>query len=223
MKKNFVAAAAAFALLGAASAASATTFTGSYTANGNTGSQADNHGLPLTVADVTPNTGGLSGTQFSFNLNSVGQHQDVNLFTISTPDYYIDSNDLNSSPFSVTFNFTAPTAATGTVNGETQAVTFFGIWSQGILHWENNGQTTLNFGSYGNLLVDLDDVTFAGAPSILLDPNDKATVTAEFTLKAPSVSAVPEPMSWALMLTGFMGMGAALRFSRRQGMALTAA
>jgi len=37
-----------------------------------------------------------------------------------------------------------------------------------------------------------------------------------------SVAAVPEPASWALMLTGFLGAGAALRTARRRQASLTA-
>lgn len=36
------------------------------------------------------------------------------------------------------------------------------------------------------------------------------------------VMAVPEPASWALMLTGFLGAGAALRAARRHQAALAA-
>ena len=37
---------------------------------------------------------------------------------------------------------------------------------------------------------------------------------------AISLGAVPEPATWAMMLTGFFGLGAALRRSRRTGAAL---
>lgn len=214
MKKNFVAAAAAFALIGAASAASATTFTGSYSVpTYNSGTD----GLQIQIADNTPG----SGTSFSFNLNNVGNSATVNLFKISTPETAVNLDDLSGKQISVSFNFTAPQGASGSVNGTTEAV-FYGLFSDGEVQWANNGDTTLNFGSYGDLLVHLNDATF-GSDWFDGLSGSSANIKADFTLEAPSVSAVPEPMSWALMLTGFMGLGAALRFSRRQGAALTAA
>ena len=221
MKKNFVAAAAAFALIGAASAASATTFTGSYTASYYTGTD---NGLTISIADQTPG----SGTGFTFNLNSVGASKTVDLFKISTPESAVNSDDEASQPFTLAFNFTNPQGSSGSVGGTTQGESdpayflgfiYLGQNESGTLTWDNGGNATLNFGSYGNLLVHLDDATFdQGFDSL---GNRSADVKATFTLEAPS--AVPEPMSWALMLTGFMGLGAALRFSRRQGAALTAA
>lgn len=223
MKKNFVAAAAAFALLGAASAASATTFTGSYATSTYTNGS---NGLAVFTQDATPGP----GTGFSFNLNSIGASSTFSLFRIYTNESTANSDDLsNANPISVTFNFTAPSAATGSVTGDTGAetvpVTFFGhligSFSEGYVDWDNGGDTTLNFGSFGQLQVHLDDATF-GAGSVFnpagLD-EDPSTVKATFTLKA----AVPEPMTWALMLMGFGGLGAALRANRRQGAALTAA
>ena len=221
MNKILVAATAAFAIAGAATAASATTFTGSYSTTYNT---SDSQGLPITVQDVTPG----SGTGFSFNLNNIGQSTLVSLFKISTNQDELDSNDGTPKAFTLSFNFTAPQAANGSVGGVTEGETvpvFFYGWylgntEEGALTWNNGGNTTLNFGSYGNLLVHLDDVVFNKGSVFNSDcddglGDDPATVKASFTLKAPT-SAVPEPMSWALMLTGFFGLGAAVRASRRQ-------
>ena len=41
-------------------------------------------------------------------------------------------------------------------------------------------------------------------------------------ISGDAVAAVPEPAAWALMLTGFLGAGAALRTTRRRQAALAA-
>lgn len=222
MKKVLLAATAAVALAGAATAASATTFTGSYTATYYTGTD---NGLTINIHDQTPG----SGTGFSFNLNSIGASKTVDLFKISTPESAVNSDDLNPQQFDLSFNFTAPQGSSGNVGGTTQGESdpvyflgfiYLGQNESGTLTWDNGGNATLNFGSYGNLLVHLNDATFdSGFDSL---GNRSADVKATFTLEAPT-SAVPEPMSWALMLSGFFGLGAALRANRRQGAALTAA
>ena len=227
MNKKFAIAAAALALtVGAATAAGATTFTGSYSATYNT---SDSQGLPVSISDATPGF----GPNFSFNLNNVGQSASINLFDVFTNQNDLDSNDGTPKAFSVTFNFTAPSAVSGSVTGSTEGetvpVTFLGWYvgnsEEGSLTWNNGGDTTLNFGSFGNLLVHLNDVTFnEGWPSYR-DPSlgdDPGLVKASFTLQSPTAAAVPEPMTWALMLMGFGGLGAALRANRRQG-ALTVA
>lgn len=200
MKKILVAAAAALALAGAATTASATTFTGSYdVTNYNTGS-----GLIINIADA-----GSPGTGFSFNLSSIGSSATRALFNISTPEGSVQWDDLFSKPITVGFTFTAPGAVTGSVDGTTRAETI-GIWSDGVVHWQD---TTLNFGSAGNLLVHLNDAHFGGDWGTDLSSRS-AEIDGTFTLRAPS--AVPEPMSWALMLAGFFGMGAAMRANRLQ-------
>lgn len=222
MNKNFVAAAAAFALLGAASAASATTFTGSYIATANTNANA---GLQISLSDTTPG----NGQGFSFPLTAGGASSTLSLFKISTTEDQVDGNDTTKMPISVTFNFTAPSAQSGTVSGDTYGetdFTFNGWVENGVLDWNNGGDTTVNFGSAGLLTIHLNDVDFnSDSGSYWSDPqlgNRAGNVSATFSLKS-AVSAVPEPMTWALMLTGFMGLGAALRANRRQGLALAAA
>jgi hypothetical protein len=226
MNKNFVAAAAAFVLLGAASAASATTFAGTWGATYNT----SDNGLPIVVNNDSHSP--ASGN-FSFNLSNVNTSTSVNLFNISTSSDDLEHNDDNGKVFGLTFTFTAPSNASGTVDGETSGVSvpvfFNSHYEEGVLDWDNGGNTTVNFAGGGQLLIHLDDVVFnKGSSGHDPDLGDNAgVVKASFTLKqaVPGgvAGAVPEPMSWALMLMGFGGLGAALRFNRRQGAALTAA
>ncbi|HKR87738.1 MAG TPA: PEP-CTERM sorting domain-containing protein [Phenylobacterium sp.] len=216
MNKILVAATAAFALAGAATAASATTFAGTWSTTYNS---SDAAGLPIVINNDASSP--ASGN-FNFNLTGVGSSTSVNLFTISTDQNSLDSNDGTPKAFTLSFNFTAPQAASGSVGGVTEGESvpvyfhgwYVGSTDEGALTWNNGGNTTLNFGSYGKLLVHLDDVTFNLGGSDC----DPATVAAKFTL----ASAVPEPMTWALMLTGFFGMGAAMRANRRRA-AFTAA
>jgi len=215
MKKLFVAATAAVALAASASAASATTFTGSYS----TSYQQSDPGLVLQVSDLTPG----AGTGFSFDLAGQGSTAQVNLFHLWTNEASVDGDDFATKPITVAFNFTAPSTFGGSVSGDTGGawglVLFKGFYQDGYVNWDNNGNTLLNFGNGGELLVHLDDAIFnKGGTSLFnshLNPGETgaATITADFTLMK---SPVPEPMSWALMLTGFFGMGASMRASRRQ-------
>lgn len=233
MTKNFLAAAAALGLmLGTATAASATTFTGSYDASYNT---KDSKGLPISTKDLT--TPGR-GNAFSFPLTAGGSSTTLSLFDISTDEDELDSNDGTHKTFSLTFNFTSPSTASGGVTGSTYGETVFGSYEEGVLTWNNGGDTTVDFGNLGLLSIHLDDLVFNktsqnnnqrdrnqwnnDCDDNLELGNSPGVVKATFSLKS-AVSAVPEPMTWALMLTGFMGLGAALRANRRQGLALAAA
>jgi hypothetical protein len=225
MRKHLAVAAATFALTTAgalATSANATTFTGSYTAAGNTNSNTG--GLQITLADQTPG----AGQGFSFNLTSINQSATLNLFNISSPEDQVNGDDTTPKPISVVFSFTAPSVKTGTVNGDTDGeivqVTANSYYQAGVLTWDNNGDTTVNFGGAGSLLIHLNDVVFdKGAnynPRYDDDDvglgNTPGLVKAVFTLKA---GAVPEPASWAMMIVGFFGLGAMLRATRRQTLA----
>ena len=76
----------------------------------------------------------------------------------------------------------------------------------------SSGQVTLNLAAgdtYGFYVFSTDSE--AGRADIAVTPVRGA-------LNAESIAAVPEPATWALMLTGFFGLGLALR-RRRAGLA----
>jgi hypothetical protein len=208
-----LASAAMAAAVFSATAASATTFAGSYTVSAHTSGS----GLLIQTQDLTPGP----GTGFGFDLSSLGQIADVNLFDIWTNEASVEGDDLSPKSISITFDFTAPNPIQdGSVGGVTGAYTFFGLVSGGYVNWANGGNQTFNFGNGGQLAVHLDNATFNSGPFLNLDEgySERATVTAEFSLNSLS-AAVPEPATWGMMIMGFGLAGAVLR---RRRSALTA-
>jgi hypothetical protein len=224
MRKHLAVAAATFALTTAgalATSANATTFAGNWTATYNS---SDSQGLPITIGN---DSNSPANGSFSRALNFIGDSSTFNLFTISTNQDELDSNDGNHRPITVTFNFTAPSSQQGQIGGDTYGqtvpVTMWSSYEQGVLTWDNGGDTTVNFGAAGTLLIHLNDVNFnrGGTDWNWEDPelgNSAGQVKATFTLKAGAPGAVPEPMTWAMMLVGFFGLGAMLRVNRRQAL-----
>lgn len=200
--KTFTALAAATAALALAGAAHATAFVGDYTV---TSINSSDPGLKVHATD-------LPGA-ITLNLN-VGQSQTVALFNLWTDEGSVElSDDIFAKPISVLFNFTVPTAFNGSVNGDT-----FGIWGvvqSGHVTWD--GPTDLQFGNGGVLRVSLNDATFnKGLFDLNEGPKNGATISGKFKLIANSV---PEPGTWALMITGFGLVGATIRRRRALGVA----
>ena len=97
-----------------------------------------------------------------------------------------------------------------------------------------NGSTVVETGSWGVIpggLSGFTTATFAGGPFTELRVQATgATSFAPAHLDALAIgritlttSAVPEPGSWAMMILGFLGLGAAVRAHRRSGQRLAAA
>ena len=203
-----LAGAMALAAAGLATAANATTFAGSYTATVHT----SGNGLLLQTQDLTPG----AGTNFTFDLSTLAQTADVNLFDLWTNEASADLDDFAPQTISVTFDFTAPNPIQdGSVGGVTGAYTFFGLFSGGYVQWANGGNQTFNFGNGGQLAVHLDDATFNTGPGLNFDegPGERATITAQFNLNSLS-AAVPEPATWGMMIMGFGLAGAVMRRRR---------
>lgn len=139
-----------------------------------------------------------------FTLDNVGDTFTTNVLTIGTRESSVEFDDLLNSPVSATFTFSAPAGAGGTATGTSTG--FFRVLSScgfaaggcGQVQWSN--PTVFNFAGGGSFSVSLANVEFATPGS--------ATVAGRFQLLA---APVPEPETWALLILGFGGVGAAMR------------
>jgi hypothetical protein len=215
MKKTLSIAAAAAAVLlaaGLATSAGATQYVGTFNESVFTGP--DSSGL---IIETEPNALGLN-----FTLNGAAT-KTIDLFDIWTNEPSLDTNDTHAKTITVNFNFSLPNAQTGQVTGQTFGVDgqFFVRDGVGEVTW--NGPTTVNFGGT-SLTIQLDNETFnAGnifCPSCL-NPGlfNSADVLGHFTQTVNP--GVPEPASWALMITGF-GMAGGMLRRRRTAVAAVA-
>lgn len=205
---SFAAAAAALAIA-APAAAAPTTFVGDYNVTLNS----SDPGLQVFYKPITSDVNGLN-----FTLNQ-GQTKSLNLFTLYTTEAAVNGDDLAPKPINVAFSFTLPEIFGGAIEGATQGTgifTIFGIVADaGKVTWADGGSQVLTFGNGGKLLIDLDDATFnAGLVDLAPGAKKGAKIAADFTLLQSS-GAVPEPASWALMITGFGLAGTMLRQRRR--------
>ena len=202
----------ALAAAGLATSANATAFAGSYTTNvyGDTAAEDGNAGLAIETQDATPG----AGTGFTFNLNTLADSANVNLFNLWTDESTINGDDLAQKTITVSFDFTAPNPIQdGSVGGVTGA--FTGWFSGGYVTWANGGNQTFNFGNGGQLQVHLNDAAFNGSlfGDLYQGYGQRAAITGQFTLNSLS-AAVPEPASWGMMIMGFGLAGAVVRRRR---------
>ncbi|WP_114226728.1 MULTISPECIES: PEPxxWA-CTERM sorting domain-containing protein [Sphingomonas] len=206
MKLTIILAAAATALLGSATGASAQNVNFDELTSppvtccyANTGV----HG-PLTYAGVTIHDANNSG----FVMNGEGwaglQTSGANLF--------------GTQSGSISFDFSNPVSnlAFDLINGtsaSTYTVQLFGLGNSLL------DSRVLTLGSFGNSAA-VGHVSFADsgiASARITGSNNFAVDTISF-----GVSAVPEPSTWALMLLGFGGMGLAMRRDRRRSSSMLA-
>jgi hypothetical protein len=151
----------------------------------------------------------------NLNLPTVGSTQSVDLFTLWTNEGSVNlGEDTVAKPISVLFNFTAPSVFNGSVSGTTVGI--WGFYELGHVSW--NGPVDLNFGNGGVLRVSLNDASFNKGDWFSLDEGEKygAKITGDFKLIS---NAVPEPATWAMMITGFGLVGATIRRRRALGVA----
>jgi hypothetical protein len=204
MRKLLPVAAMAMALFTfAASPAAAIQVTGDFDVSYNDVGGDD--GLDLII---NPDSG-----SFDFALDTVGATKTFTLFRISTPEGSVNADDLNDSPIAVTFGFDSPFGAsgdpiTGGTSGESNWFWIFNF-QNGLLTWD--GPQSFSFGNGGLFTVSLNGAEFNDGFYGLGE--DGAKVKATFTLDSLS-SAVPEPATWAMMITGFGLAGTAIRRRR---------
>jgi hypothetical protein len=197
----------------AAAPAAAVNFQGGYDVTANTGD-----GLQIGVQKLSP-------INLNFNLNNVGDTFTRDLFRIYTDETTVNDDDLVPQPITVAFNFTQPEGFGGNVDGTTQGNSEWNwVWiflfntQNGTVTW--NGDAVLPF-TGGQLQIHLTDETFNEEASLLglggLNEGKKhgSKVAATFTLLAPQTAGVPEPATWAMMISGFGMAGAMLRQRRR--------
>lgn len=190
------------ALFFAVPAMGATTFKGSYNITAN---NAGNPGLEIRTEELAD--------PFSVTLN-LNQSVTFDLFRIWTEETNVNAippnnDDVIARPISVSFSFTQPVGPGGAVTGSTTGVNLV-LAQFGKLDWANGGVQTFTFANNNVLKVKLDNATFNGGPFGLTPGKDHgANVSATLTL-----TAVPEPATWALMIGGFGMAGVALRRRR---------
>ena len=108
------------------------------------------------------------------------------------------------------FSFTSPVAFAGSVNGTTWGQSS-GWIQEGKVHWAD--PVYFDYAG-GRLKVTLNDADFnEGFFGLDEGSRDAAKIKATFTL-VRGVSAVPEPATWAMMISGFGMAGVALRRRR---------
>jgi hypothetical protein len=205
MFKFVPAAAAAVALSFAAvpAAEAATTFTGAVS------SVQSNGGDPGLVVQ----TGNYNSFSLPLELGVVSAP--VGLFSIWTNETAINADDWVGKNIFVQLAFTAPDGpwSGGPIGGETFGIN--GIFVQGgRVEWDAPG--VFNFGDGGQVKVSLQNANFNwGLFGTNPGQSYGAVVDAKFELLSlPSVSAVPEPATWAMMITGFGLAGATIRRRR---------
>jgi hypothetical protein len=209
---KFIAQTAALALMAAAaSPAFATDFTTAYSVDLNT----NESGLTLHDSGIAPS--------LSFTLTPTDPTaSNVDLFDLFTKETTVNRDDLAPQQISVDFTFSQPTNFTDSVGGTTEGQKFiFGLFQDGKVTWDSS--PAVDIGNGEQLEISLSDATFNDGV-FGLRPGQKygAQIEGTFTLIPATASAVPEPATWAVMLTGFGGLGVAMRRARRKLAATTA-
>jgi PEP-CTERM motif len=203
----------------AAPASAATTFqgyaTGCFTTTTCSPSTTATPGTAMTIGGLTYTTSSVNFLpdhhSFSQSLNSSGQAgfagTDLGSFSLNNTVF-----DYNPYVFDLLVTFTAP-PGTQAANLTADLI--------GTVQAEQNGTVRIDFAnsaenpltltsSVGTFTFYIDDLTLG-----------QSTVGAQTALTGGilSFTPVPEPGTWALMLLGFAGVGAAMRRSRKPALA----
>lgn len=228
MSLKFIATVAATAALAlSASAANATVFAGNWTLT------VGNNSDPGHLKIFTDTTGGI----FSKDLGAPNpEFAYEDLFQMWTNEGAINADDLNDTTLSLKFTFTSPDDNNGpiTVGGASHGYAeVLGFFQGGELVWNNPvqvlewGHNLPNVTDPGRMTLTVSGGRFNEGGFWSTDQNcnwkgkncqpqgEALGVTAKFDWdNDPTVAAVPEPGTWALMIGGFGMAGAALRRRR---------
>ncbi|HEY3951670.1 PEPxxWA-CTERM sorting domain-containing protein [Phenylobacterium sp.] len=220
MRKILLAGAAAAGLALAAASAHATDFVlQDYSVVANIGNADSNHGLTVDTLNLLT----IPGGGLNIDLGSPTS-ETLDLFKIYTPETSVNSDDQVPVDIDVNFDFSAPAPNSGTaqVGGTTQGnLILHGFFQNGSVSWSGPAQftwTAPGLPDPGLMTISLSNGSFDTG---LLGPRggerDGYVVQATFDWDH---DPVPEPTTWALMLSGFGLAGAALR--RRRAVATVA-
>jgi hypothetical protein len=149
---------------------------------------------PITL-DLNPATGSIPSARV------------VDVFGISSPESTVNLfEDTDSFDIAVAFSFANPLGVAGSsITGTTRGV--YTLFTNGFGRVTWDGPQTFTFGNGGSFSVALRDTNFAIG-------GGTTNVAGEFRLLNESISAVPEPATWAMMLLGFGAVGVATRRRR---------
>jgi hypothetical protein len=168
-------------------------------------------GVTWSSTNASNQGGSVFGYDGSYGFGGNGSSDGVSLVGLN------DSSDAYGVADFMTFSFDKPVASVGAV-----------------LNWVgSNAPVTIAAYSASGSLLDMLTLSSGGAnlqtPDAFYGFQEKTNDIASFVLtdgyvaaigaiNVGSVSAVPEPATWAVMLAGFGGVGAALRQARRRTM-----
>ena len=162
--------------------------------------------------DLGPNGNGLNfigtfnpSSAFNLNLTSGTPVTLSDFLTITAVDTNYNLLSTATDTIKTTFNFTAPSAATGSVTGTGTDTSLFFVLDGGNIHW--NGPANIAFANGLDLSITLSDASFFGALGGIGNAYPSVAIDATFSLTGPNVSQTPLPAALPLFATGLGAMG----------------
>jgi hypothetical protein len=180
----------------------------------------------LTAASSTATTSTDSSADVSFTSPTAGLS---NLSFVLDGFRSLDGQNLFEDDFTLSLNGTAILSGTFNLGGGGSDVVFFAPSGASINNVSGNGTAITWLGGQVNIATPLtlaagvNTLTFGytslgGADAGFQGTGDESWGTHDILISTPGATDVagdiPEPLSWALMVTGFGGVGAALRRRR---------